>query len=129
MKTPLWILLSTLLGTRFAIGKLTPSHIKKVTTIPTVPNKFIVEVESPVDIPTKRSLSPHEELYASLKKRRIGFEVNKEYDSQGLFVGAALTLTDAKDAAALLNTTGVKAIRPVQTFKRPVYALTLAHLD
>ncbi|KAG6919367.1 hypothetical protein DXG01_006916 [Tephrocybe rancida] len=119
MKTLSWLLVPTVLSTSLALGKLAPSDVKRVTTLPTIPNKFIVEVDSLADIPSKRSLSPHEELYAALKKRRIGFEVNKEYNSHGLFVGAALTLTNSQDAAALLDTAGVKAIRPVRTFQRP----------
>lgn len=39
------------------------------------------------------SIKPHELLYSSLRSRGVGFTVNKEFDSQGLFVGAALTLS------------------------------------
>ncbi|KAG6820281.1 hypothetical protein H0H93_002893 [Arthromyces matolae] len=103
-----------------SLARVSPSDVKKTSTIPEVPNKFIVEVDSISDISHKRSLSsPHEKFYDSLKKRNILFDVDKEYDVQGLFVGVALTLNNAQDAAALVNTPGVKAIRPVRTFARP----------
>ncbi|KAJ7723517.1 subtilisin-like protease [Mycena metata] len=96
------------------------SNVQRVTNLATVSNKFIVEVADASDIPSKRALSTHEQLYQALRERKISFEVNKEYDAPGLFVGAALTLTDTQDVANILNTEGVVAIRPVRTYGRPV---------
>ncbi|KAJ7747214.1 subtilisin-like protease [Mycena metata] len=98
-------------------AKASLSDVQRVTNLATVSNKFIVEVADASDIPSKRALSTHEQLYQALRERKISFEVNKEYDAPGLFVGAALTLTDV---ANILNTEGVVAIRPVRTYGRPV---------
>ncbi|KAJ7282906.1 subtilisin-like protease [Mycena rebaudengoi] len=108
-----------LLGASSALGKVDLSSVKRVTNLGTVPNKFIVEVEAAADIPNKRDGTPHERLYNSLRARKIGFNVHKEYDSPGLFVGAALELTNAKDVAAILGTAGVLAIHPIKNYARP----------
>ncbi|KAJ7238980.1 subtilisin-like protease [Mycena rebaudengoi] len=108
-----------LLGASSALGKVDLSSVKRVTNLGTVPNKFIVEVEAAADIPNRRDGTPHERLYNSLRERQIGFNVHKEYDSPGLFVGAALELTNAKDVANILGTAGVVAIHPIKTYGRP----------
>ncbi|KAG5646298.1 hypothetical protein DXG03_003895 [Asterophora parasitica] len=119
MKSFAWTLIPSLLATGLVLGGVPLSSVQRVSNLQTVPNKFIVEVDTVADIHGKRSLSPHENLYENLRKRAVGFEVNKEFNAQDLFVGAALTLNDEKDVAALLSTPGVKAIRPVTKFKRP----------
>ncbi|KAJ7248783.1 subtilisin-like protease [Mycena rebaudengoi] len=108
-----------LLGASSALGNVDLSSIKRVTNLGTVPNKFIVEVEAAADIPNKRDGTPHERLYNSLRARNIFFNVHKEYDSPGLFVGVALELTNAKDVANILATAGVLAIHPIKTYGRP----------
>ncbi|OCH84198.1 subtilisin-like protease [Obba rivulosa] len=100
------------------------SSVKKETTGfgNIVPNRFIIEVDSISDIPTRRSLDPraaHETLYDSLRRRGVGFTVDKEFNSQELFVGAAVTLRDAQDAATVSKMSGVKAIRPVVRIPAP----------
>ncbi|KAK0476849.1 subtilisin-like protease [Armillaria novae-zelandiae] len=98
------------------------SGITKTTTLLTQTNKFIIEVDDATKIPTKRSLqgaSPHEVLYAYLKERDVSYEVNTEYDTADIFVGAAVTLTDAQDAVELSATEGIKAIRPVRVYPPP----------
>ncbi|KAJ7594531.1 subtilisin-like protease [Mycena floridula] len=99
-----------------ALATVPISSIKRVTNLPDVPNAFIIEVDTASHIPTKRTLSPHENLYAALKERDVGFDVKKEFDSSGLFVGAFVTLQDAKKLA---TTPGIKAIRPVKRIPRP----------
>ncbi|KAJ7187915.1 subtilisin-like protease [Mycena filopes] len=102
-------------------AKASLSDVQRVTNLATVSNKFIVEVADASDIPAKRDLgTPHEQLYRALRERKISFDVHKEYDAPGLFVGAALTLTDTQDVANILNTQGVLAIRPIRTYGRPV---------
>ncbi|CAL1706297.1 unnamed protein product [Somion occarium] len=106
-------------------SKFPPSSIKDASTPGNiVPNKFIVEVEDASSIPGKRdtglvSREAHESLYDSLRKRDVGFKVDKEFNSKGLFVGAAVTLTDAKDRAKVLDISGVKAVRPVVFIPAP----------
>ncbi|TFK44150.1 pyrolysin [Crucibulum laeve] len=126
MKTAMFFaLLPTLLCASSAFAVVPLSSVKRESNLPTVSNKFIVEVDTLADIPTKRSLeTSHEFLYRSLRERAVVFEVDKEFNSAGLFVGAALTLNSANDAAALQNTPGVKAIRPVRKFDRPKPVLT-----
>ncbi|EMD33648.1 hypothetical protein CERSUDRAFT_159874 [Gelatoporia subvermispora B] len=87
-----------------------------------VPNRFIIEVDEPADIPSRRSLDPrtvHETLYDSLRKRGVGFKVDREFNSEGLFIGAAVTLQDAQDAMTVLRMSGLKAIRPVVKIPAP----------
>ncbi|KAK7473132.1 hypothetical protein VKT23_001233 [Stygiomarasmius scandens] len=96
------------------------SGVKRVTNLPTAPNRFIIEVDSTADIPSKRdSTSLHERVYESIRARDIGFQVDKEFDADNLFVGAALTLSNPEDAKALETSPGIKAIRPVKVFSRP----------
>ncbi|KAG5639856.1 hypothetical protein DXG03_002795, partial [Asterophora parasitica] len=126
MKSFAWTIVPSLLATGFALGAFPLSSVQRVSNLQTAPNKFIVEVDTVADIHGKRSLSPHEDLYENLRKRAVGFEINKEFNAQNIFVGAALTLNDEKDVAALLSTPGVKAIRPVTQFQRPNPVFTQA---
>ena len=38
---------------------------------------------------------PHEALYAELSKRDVDFSVDREYKAEGLFLGAAVTLSNS----------------------------------
>ena len=38
---------------------------------------------------------PHDALYAELNKRDIDFSVDREYKAEGLFLGAAVTLSNS----------------------------------
>ncbi|KAG5633965.1 hypothetical protein DXG03_006448, partial [Asterophora parasitica] len=96
MKSLAWTIVPSLLATGFALGAFPLSSIQSISNLQTVPNKFIVEVDKIADIHGKRSLSPHEDLYKNLRKRDVGFEVNKEFNAPNIFVGAALTLNDEK---------------------------------
>lgn len=98
------------------------SGISKTTTLLTQTNRFIIEVDDASKIPTKRSLeraSPHEILYTYLEERDVSYEVDVEYDTADIFVGAAVTLADTQDAAELGDTEGIKAIRPVRVYPPP----------
>ncbi|KAJ7602261.1 peptidase S8/S53 domain-containing protein [Roridomyces roridus] len=80
-------------------------------------NLYIVEVADASDIPAKRHGSqPHERLYRSLQERKISFDVQKEYNSPGIFLGASISLNDV---ANVLSADGVVAIRPVHTYSSP----------
>ncbi|KAF8893560.1 subtilisin-like protease [Infundibulicybe gibba] len=116
------LLISCWLCASTALAVIPLSSIKRVTNLPVVSNRFIVEVDTATDIPSKRSSTVqtrHSHVYDFLKERGVGFKVDKEFNTEGLFVGAALTLNNAQDVAALQNAPGVKAIRPVQRFDRP----------
>ncbi|KAK0462602.1 subtilisin-like protease [Desarmillaria tabescens] len=92
------------------------SSVRKETNLPFAANKFIVELDSVVDITGKRSgISVHTSFYASLNERAVGFHIDKEFDAPEIFVGAALTLEAVE---------GVKSVRPVQTFNRPAPVFT-----
>lgn len=111
-----------LLWATSALATVPLSSVKRVTNLPIVQNKFIVEVDNSADIPqaARRGLTTHEVLYESLNKRLSGgFHVNKEFDFSGIFVGASLTLTNAQDANTLATVPGVRAIRPVRKFFPP----------
>jgi len=110
-----------------ALAGASLSRVQRVTSLPAVPNKYIVELAGVSDIPTKSSLtSPHETLYQSLRARGFGFVVDREFKAEGLFIGVALTLSNAKeDVAHLEAMPGVVAIRRVQRFSAPKSVTTL----
>ncbi|KAJ6521908.1 subtilisin-like protease [Mycena vulgaris] len=109
-----------LLGVTASVWAHSLEDVQRKTNLVGVSNQFIVEVAEASEIPSKRALgTPHEQLYRSLRERKIGFSVHKEYDAPGIFVGAAMTLTDAQDVANILKTDGVVAIRPIRTYARP----------
>ncbi|KAJ6559547.1 subtilisin-like protease [Mycena capillaripes] len=102
-------------------AKASLSSVERATNLAIQSDKFIVEVSEASEIPSKRaSGTPHEQLYRSLRERKISFNVHKEYDSPGIFVGASLSLTNPQDVTNILSTAGVIAIRPVRSFPRPV---------
>ncbi|THU94154.1 subtilisin-like protease [Dendrothele bispora CBS 962.96] len=70
-------------------------------------NRFIVEMD--------QSTIPQ----TSGARRSVGFDVHKEFNMDGVFVGASLTLENAKDIHALSNAQGVKAVRPALKVTRP----------
>ena len=103
------------LGAKFSQSAISQS-IGAASFGNTVPNKFIVEVADAGDIPGKRSLDSrtvclnsffhtagqshangslqtHEQLYDFMRKRDLGFTVEKEFNSPGLFVGSVVTLS------------------------------------
>lgn len=113
-------LFHTLLWVSSALATIPLSSVKRATTLNIVENKFIIEVDSAADIPqVRRGLGTHEALYEELQKRAIGFHVNKEFDSAGIFIGASVTLANAQDAQAVTAIPGVRAIRPVRKIDRP----------
>ncbi|KAF8187464.1 pyrolysin [Pholiota molesta] len=114
-------LLPTLFSASLVLGAKFPLSVaKKGNNLPIVQNQFIIEVDELSNIPTKRSFARSlDAVYASLQERAIGFDVNKEYDASGLFVGASVTVKSAQDVAAIANTPGVKAIRPVVRIAAP----------
>ncbi|KAF9050212.1 pyrolysin [Panaeolus papilionaceus] len=108
-----------------ALAVVPLSAVKKTTTLSgTVPNKYIIEVEDLASIPNlKRSFTRSlDAVYSEIAARDVAFEVTKEFDVEGLFVGASLVLNDAEDAAAIANTPGIKAIRPLRIFSIPTLA-------
>lgn len=110
-----------LLSVCFAFASVPISSIKPGSNLPVIPNRFIVEVDEAADIPpSKRSFeTPHERFYAHLRSRAISFNVTKEFNAEGLFVGAAITLDNPQDVAALQDAPGVKDIRPIRKFDIP----------
>ncbi|CAA7260648.1 unnamed protein product [Cyclocybe aegerita] len=121
MRSPaLWALLPAAICASSALGAIPISSIKRVTNVPIVPSKFIIEVDELSDIPTKRSFERSlDAVYATLQERDVAFDIDREFDSAGLFVGAALTVNTPQDAAALATAPGIKAIRPVVRYERP----------
>ncbi|KAF9264125.1 subtilisin-like protease [Marasmius fiardii PR-910] len=86
---------------------------KNSTALPFIKNRFIVEVDSISGSGFQRR------FYESLRSRDVSFDVNKEFDSPGIFVGVSLTLENSDDASKLTTVPGVKAIRPLRKFSRP----------
>ncbi|KAF8149475.1 pyrolysin [Crassisporium funariophilum] len=114
-------LLHSFLSASSAFAAFPISSVKKESNLPTVPNKFIIEVDELSNIPNvKRSFTRSlDAVYSSLQERALEYEVTKEFDVAGIFTGAAMTLHDVNDAAAIEKIPGVKAIRPVREFRPP----------
>ncbi|KAG7086750.1 hypothetical protein E1B28_002682 [Marasmius oreades] len=91
---------------------------KKNATLPFVKNRYIVEVDS-ISGSGFQPETAHKRFYESLKSRDVTFDVNKEFNSPGIFVGVSLTLKNSDDASKLTTIPGVKAIRPLRMFSRP----------
>ncbi|KAJ7767725.1 subtilisin-like protease [Mycena metata] len=108
----------TLLGAGMALASTPISSLiaQAGNNLVTVPNRFIVEFQSPADLPQTRRSTSTANIYASLRQRQISFDIHHEYNSPGLFVGVSLTLNDV---SSLRSTAGVVAIRPVKLFDRP----------
>ncbi|KAJ3521240.1 hypothetical protein NMY22_g12392 [Coprinellus aureogranulatus] len=114
-------ILHSLLGASAVLAAIPFSSIKGASRLPTIPNKIIVEVDKAANIPNKRAYARAiDAVYDSIKARDVEFEVNKEYDSPGYFVGASLTITSTSDASALDDIPGLQNVYPVTTFKIPV---------
>ncbi|KAJ3557998.1 hypothetical protein NP233_g11597 [Leucocoprinus birnbaumii] len=97
------------------------SSVLRKSNLPVLSNRFIVEVDDVANIPpSKRSFqTPHERFYAHLKSRDVLFNVTREFKAEGLFVGAAISLDNPQDVAALQDAPGVKDIRPIRKFDIP----------
>ncbi|EIN11775.1 subtilisin-like protease [Punctularia strigosozonata HHB-11173 SS5] len=108
-----------LAGAAVAVVTL-PSH--RTTSLPNnaIPNKFIFEVASVSEIPRDlQGRSPHEAVYDSLRKRGVGFTVDREFNHEGLFVGASVTLDNADDVKTLVSDPKIQALRPVISIPSP----------
>lgn len=110
------------LGAALAVSKAVAQSVADLQTkLPhnLIANRFILEFASASDLPTHdlEKRTPHELVYASLQERGVSFQVDKEYNAEGLFFGAAITLKNAEDAKAAASTPGIIAVRPVKALK------------
>ncbi|KAJ3534438.1 hypothetical protein NMY22_g6922 [Coprinellus aureogranulatus] len=113
-------ILHSLLGASVVLAAVPFSAVKRVSNIPTIPNKFIVEVDTTANIPNKRAYARTlDAVYDSIRARDVQFDVNREYETSGVFVGASLTINSTADAVALDDIPGLKGIFPVRIYKRP----------
>ncbi|KAJ3522214.1 hypothetical protein NMY22_g11986 [Coprinellus aureogranulatus] len=111
--------LGLLLYATWAVAVL-PERYAGGQRLPFVPNKFIIEVDELARIHGRRDITrPWDAVYSSLRKRQLAVEVNREFDSPGIFTGAAITLNNAQDVSAIRSIEGVKSIRPIVKFNRP----------
>lgn len=84
-----------------------------------VPGQYIVELENVSSLGAKRSYgSPHDALYSDLQKRGIAYNVQAQYDTQGIFVGASLSVSP-EEISSVASLSGVKAIHPVHSVSQP----------
>ncbi|EKM54703.1 uncharacterized protein PHACADRAFT_258717 [Phanerochaete carnosa HHB-10118-sp] len=104
-------------------AKIPVSSLQNIRSTPgnVAPNRFIVELSAPLGN-TKRDIlsrETHELLYNHMRKRSVSFQVDREFNSPGVFIGAAVTLRDANDRNELASMPGVQAIRPVIMVQPP----------
>ncbi|KAG8953400.1 hypothetical protein FRC04_002242 [Tulasnella sp. 424] len=86
-----------------------------------VPGVYIVELNEPVDELGRRwGKNAHDALYSSLDKCGAKWSLRRQYDTPGIFIGAAVNVASKKDLAALADTPHVVSIRPV--YRRPAPA-------
>lgn len=85
-----------------------------------VPGAYIVELDQPVDGLGRRSgESAHDALYSSLNKRGAKWSLRHQYDTPGIYLGAAINVASEKDLSALADTPHVISISPVYRRSRP----------
>ncbi|KAG9050739.1 hypothetical protein FS837_002683 [Tulasnella sp. UAMH 9824] len=83
-----------------------------------IPGAYIVELDQPVDGLGRRSgENPHSALYTSLDKRQAKWSLRRQYDTPGIFVGAAINVASETDLVALAGISHVVSISPA--YKRP----------
>ncbi|KAG8963823.1 hypothetical protein FRC00_004915 [Tulasnella sp. 408] len=86
----------------------------------TVPGAYIVELDEPVDGLGRRSgENPHSALYTSLDKREAKWSLRRQYDSPGIFVGAAINVASETDLVTLAEISHVVGISPVSKHPGP----------
>lgn len=107
-----WAFLS--IAARSVLAAIPLSVIGTETSLPIVPNRYIIEVEDLSEFERKRSAyttvclllfysfcsqrslrllrKPHEAVYETLQARGVSFDIVKEYDVPGIFVGTSLNL-------------------------------------
>ncbi|KAF8800185.1 subtilisin-like protease [Phlegmacium glaucopus] len=91
-------------------------HVSDIHTAPQhLSNRFIVEIDELLSSSFPRSLDA---VYSSLQESIVEYAVTKEYVSEGIFTGAAVTLNNPKDAMIIANIPGVKAVRPVKEYEQ-----------
>ncbi|KAF9526569.1 peptidase [Crepidotus variabilis] len=118
----IWWLNLTLHFSFTLAGKFPLSNVKAQSRLPgnIVPNEFIIEVDLLSRIPTTRSYSRSlDAVFDHLQRRDIVFDVKKEFNSAGIFVGAAVSIQTSQGAAALANTPGVIDVRPIFRYPSP----------
>ncbi|WWC89471.1 uncharacterized protein L201_004395 [Kwoniella dendrophila CBS 6074] len=100
------------------------ADVQRTTSGSIVPGRYIVEFDSNAHLSSsgmKRDESistPHEAIYKQLKERDTSYTVHQEY-SDGLFIGASITLNSDNDLANLLSTEGVIDFRQVHLLSLP----------
>lgn len=137
MRTSKTTLICCLAGASSVLGAL-PLNLKQSPPTTAIPTRFIIELENTPDASGKRaSGSIHARIYESLRQRDVPFTVDKEFDAEGLFIGAAVTLSvrfyifmiavipdctlsqNPNDMGTLARTPGVATIRPNMVISRP----------
>ncbi|KAK1226082.1 hypothetical protein PQX77_010949 [Marasmius sp. AFHP31] len=94
--------------------------VNQDTGSPYLRGRYIVEVDSIAGSGfAPHTANVHKRLYEAMKINDVEYEISREFDSPGLFVGVSLTLKNPEDVSKLSNVHGVKAIRPLRKFYRP----------
>ncbi|KAF7376432.1 Subtilisin-like protease [Mycena sanguinolenta] len=106
----------TLFSSAFAVAPIpTAQQAKDASNY--VPNAYIVEFSE--EALSRRSLISRHEVYAAISQKGIPFSIGEEYDTPGIFTGAAIWLSSPGDVAKLSEIPGVQAIRPVVKVPAP----------
>ncbi len=116
------------------------SSVKRVSSAEIIPGAYIVELDKPNALGRRSTLTvssiertsyvhddlnatlpqqPHVALYKALNSNGADWTLRQEYDVEGLFVGASVTVKSDKDLIALSQVPHVLSIKPVYLHRAP----------
>ncbi|KAL0953072.1 hypothetical protein HGRIS_007272 [Hohenbuehelia grisea] len=120
--TPAWVAAVLSFAVQSSSAYVSLSSIDRNDTGRYMPHSYIVEMASVNGLGGKRAYTGrtvHEEVYHSMRKRGILFDIFNEFDVSEIFVGASMKIESADDVSKVSEIPGVKAVRPVMRIPRP----------
>ncbi|KAL0956638.1 hypothetical protein HGRIS_002771 [Hohenbuehelia grisea] len=120
--TPSWVVVALSLYVSTSLAYVPLSSINRNSSGRYVPHEYIVEMDSVSGLAGKRAYTGrtvHDEVYHHMRKRGILFDVNNEFDTPEILVGASVKIESADDITRVTEIPGVKAVRPVLSIPRP----------
>ncbi|KAH6897535.1 peptidase S8/S53 domain-containing protein [Coprinopsis sp. MPI-PUGE-AT-0042] len=101
-----------------------PSRDRPLSPSRIVPKKFIIEVDTTANIPQKRSFARYlDAVYAGLHARDVEFEITREFEEPGVFVGATVTIGTSEVCIQMWPLSRIflesRLSNPVKIYDRP----------
>ncbi|KAG8903005.1 hypothetical protein FRB99_003838 [Tulasnella sp. 403] len=95
------------------------STVKRVSSAPVVPGAYIVELDAPNALGRRSVRTAHQYLARAMQEQGAKWDLVKEFNLDGLFIGASVKIDSDKDLLALAQVPHVKSIKPVYLHPRP----------